>query len=537
MTSSMLLARSHQKGFSLVEGLVALGLLSAILGVAGTVGTLLNDTNNIDSRKAAFQTISSSLMSTVTYQTAWDVTKTKNASMNCAKTFPSSCTNGTQAIVAVYNSEGKKLTDPSNENQGFKTDGDVCYTFKTGENGCLYRAEVGWYIKCSSPESCQYPEEQISVTFKYSGKEKFNVQAFNFPPQARANLAANQSPTTSCAKNSGVFVGYGQTVYDGDGGVYASNTRGCVPLTAFRGSTGPQGPQGPQGPRGPTGSMGGPGSVYYLPPPVILSGGPSDPGPAAPPVAAAPPPPPVAVAPSAPPPPPPPPDATPIFVASATPPPSCPDRGVWPNCFDYGSPLMIAYNSDVNNPEPLVFTSLAEGIMFDLLGLNAKPKPHTPVRISWYRSPQYYFLVLPDENGRVHGIDQLFGDNTHGPDGKFAANGYKALAKYDGMSADGKTRVKEADGYITPEDPIYSKLRLWQDSNFDGIAQEGELLSLKQMDIQVIDLNADPNFKEEDQYGNLTTLKSVVKTGDGRYHLMFDIWFAYRSNKMPGAKE
>ncbi len=193
-----------------------------------------------------------------------------------------------------------------------------------------------------------------------------------------------------------------------------------------------------------------------------------------------------------------------------------------------GSPLMVHFNSDIEKNEPLVFTSPIDGIDFDLLGLNAKPIPHTPLRISWYRSPQYFFITLPNEKGEVKGIDQLFGDNTQGPDGQFAKDGYKALAKFDGMSADGKKRLKAADGYITKADAIFSKLRMWHDANFDGVAQADELFTLDQKNVEVIDLNADPNYSEVDQFGNETALKSVVKTTDGRYHLMFDIWFAYR---------
>lgn len=196
-----------------------------------------------------------------------------------------------------------------------------------------------------------------------------------------------------------------------------------------------------------------------------------------------------------------------------------------------GSPLMIHFNSDLEKIEPLEFSSQIDGIIFDILGRNSKPTPYAPKQISWYKSPQYFFITLPTKDGEVKGIDQLFGDNTQGPDGKFAKDGYKALAKYDGMSADGKKRLHPADGFITAKDPVFKQLRLWNDENYDGIAQSSELQSLENKNIEIIDLNADPNYKETDKYGNETTLKSVVKTKDGRYHLMFDVWFAYKDIK------
>lgn len=60
------------------------------------------------------------------------------------------------------------------------------------------------------------------------------------------------------------------------------------------------------------------------------------------------------------------------------------------------------------------------------------------IRSVFFPNQDYALLTLPDSQGRIAGIDQLFGDNTFGPDGAFAANGYAALAKYDGKTSDGR---------------------------------------------------------------------------------------------------
>jgi hypothetical protein len=197
------------------------------------------------------------------------------------------------------------------------------------------------------------------------------------------------------------------------------------------------------------------------------------------------------------------------------------------DCSGGGSPLMVHLNVNPDQHVPLEFTSPLNGINFDLFGANAKPAPYTPVRISWYRQPEYYFIVLPNTKGEVKGIDELFGNNTKGPDGQFAKDGYVALAKYDGMSMSvaGLKKVSEPDGYITSEDPVLAKLRFWHDDNFDGLAQPNELRTADELGIELIDLAADESFKETDQYGNDTMLKSVVRTKDGRFHVMFDVWF------------
>lgn len=180
------------------------------------------------------------------------------------------------------------------------------------------------------------------------------------------------------------------------------------------------------------------------------------------------------------------------------------------------SPLIISMNSQARG---ISLTSPLDGIQFDILGERSFPMAHAKKQISWLtqEEQEYYFITLPNKDGQVLGINELFGDNTRGPDGKFAANGYAALAKYD----------DDDDNLITEDDEIFSKLRLWGDRNRDGIAQSDELLPLKEKSIAVIDLKFDKRYKETDQYGNQTLMKSVVKTEDGKLHLVFDLWFRY----------
>jgi hypothetical protein len=185
-------------------------------------------------------------------------------------------------------------------------------------------------------------------------------------------------------------------------------------------------------------------------------------------------------------------------------------------CDSRVSPLIISMNS---SDRGIKLTSPLDGIQFDILGERSFPLAHSKKQISWLspESQDYFFITLPSKSGQVDGINEMFGDNTRGPDGQFAANGYAALAKYD----------DDKDKLITSDDEIFEKLRLWGDSNRDGIAQPEELLSLKDKGITVIDLSYESRYKETDQYGNQTLMKSVVKTEDGKLHLVFDLWFRY----------
>jgi len=187
------------------------------------------------------------------------------------------------------------------------------------------------------------------------------------------------------------------------------------------------------------------------------------------------------------------------------------------SCDQTASPLIIKTVSD--DRAGFQLTSVINGILFDILGERAQPYAHAKQQISWIKKASYMFLVLPDEHGEVNGIDQMFGNDTKGPDGDFADNGYEALAKYD----------LNHDGVIDQNDAIYSKLRLWSDANLDGVAQSSELISLEEAGIVSIDLHYDNNYYERDKYGNETKMKSVVQLADGSMRLIFDLWFAYQA--------
>ncbi len=177
-------------------------------------------------------------------------------------------------------------------------------------------------------------------------------------------------------------------------------------------------------------------------------------------------------------------------------------------------PLLLQLNTQ--SPKPIALTAPEQGVMFDLLGaLNN----HKPVKTAWFASAdtENYFLVLPNGQGKVLGINELFGDATLGPDQKFAKQGFAALAKYD----DNKDKI------ITPEDAVFTSLKLWKDDNLDGIAQASELHSLDEKGVMAIDLRYDRRYKEVDQHGNMVRYKSVVVMKDNSYGLVYDLYLRF----------
>lgn len=196
------------------------------------------------------------------------------------------------------------------------------------------------------------------------------------------------------------------------------------------------------------------------------------------------------------------------------------DKANAAGCDTVGDPLLVQLAND-GKAQPISLTSAERGVMFDLLG---KKNNYQKVQTAWFAESksENYFLVLPDAKGDVKGIDQLFGDNTFGPDPKraFAKQGFEALAKHD----------ENRDKVISDEDAVFSKLRLWKDENLDGIAQSSELFTLDQKGVVAIDIfidRKDRRYEERDIHGNLVKYKSIVVMKDGQYGLVYDLWLRY----------
>ncbi|MCC7536498.1 MAG: hypothetical protein IT379_09800 [Deltaproteobacteria bacterium] len=135
-----------------------------------------------------------------------------------------------------------------------------------------------------------------------------------------------------------------------------------------------------------------------------------------------------------------------------------------------GDPLVLDMDGDGVHVEPIAY-----GANYDLGTSNGER------RMQWIHGDA--FVVMDrDGDGRITHTE-LFGDITVTEDGATARDGFAALMLYDAISRGGN-----ADGLFDRNDAAYDALALWMDRDGDARTDDGELVSLRDAGIAVIDV-------------------------------------------------
>lgn len=199
--------------------------------------------------------------------------------------------------------------------------------------------------------------------------------------------------------------------------------------------------------------------------------------------------------------------ATPTPTPSPTPP---------PKCTKTGTKLVIDGGC---NPSPIIIdvdgsgfqlTDADHGVKFDIFNTG------TPVQLGWSAAGSTNAFLVLDRNGnnKIDNGAELFGNFT--PQSRTDhPNGFLALAEFDKPANGGN-----GDGVIDKKDAIFSKLRLWQDLNHDGISQPEELHTLEELGVQWISLDYQGS-RRVDRFGNEFRFRARV---DDAAHSRGDRW-------------
>lgn len=178
---------------------------------------------------------------------------------------------------------------------------------------------------------------------------------------------------------------------------------------------------------------------------------------------------------------------------------------IWTKEDDYTASCVVERNGcplilDVTG-EGFHLTDAANGVATDMV------IPGHRIRFAWTEKGSHNAFLWLDNH--------LFGNWTDQPPSE-NPNGFAALAVYD----------SNADGVIDSKDPVFKDLRLWIDSNHDGVVQPDELFTLSSLGVYSIALPYGQD-KYVDEFGNHFRYRGHLRSAAANVdRTIYDVWLS-----------
>lgn len=174
----------------------------------------------------------------------------------------------------------------------------------------------------------------------------------------------------------------------------------------------------------------------------------------------------------------------------------------WCGCVSYNTPIIIDLKGD-----GIELTNAESGVAFNLNAQGGEEK------LAWTTaaSDDAWLALDRNNNGNIDDGTELFGDVTAQPTPPAGQkkNGFRALAEYDKTANGGN-----GNGWIEAGDSIFSSLRLWRDTNRNGLTDTGELRTLTELKVTALELDY-KDSRKTDRNGNQFSFRAKVKSAPG----------------------